>query len=312
VNGLPTPRSTQTPAPHIHPHRDWLRMRVEMGLWPAVAPTGYINEKQIDRPGYVMIDPQRAPVIKQMFEKVAHEKWGCRQIYNWLKFDLNFRGAASNEYLTLSNVHKILHRPFYYGSFEYPVKSGRWYVGKHKPIITKQLYDAVQEQIRGVVTRSGPNEFVFTKLMKCGLCGSGYTAEEKYKTLKKTRNIKRYVYYSCSQSRQFDCKSGYIEESKLIEQFINLVDRIDLNEIGIRDKAKAEIERFKNFQKSLLGLKTKIEVSDIDVRDYAKYVLREGSDAEKRELMERFKSRLLITTGVVEIDNPQRETDKKL
>lgn len=34
-----------------------LRAKVEMGLWPSVAPTGYLNEKLIDRKGYVMVDP---------------------------------------------------------------------------------------------------------------------------------------------------------------------------------------------------------------------------------------------------------------
>ena len=44
-----------------------LRAKVEMGLWPSVAPTAYLNEKRIDRKGYVMVDPDRAPIIKKMF-----------------------------------------------------------------------------------------------------------------------------------------------------------------------------------------------------------------------------------------------------
>ncbi|MEK7201361.1 MAG: recombinase family protein [Patescibacteria group bacterium] len=62
-----------------------LRARCEMGLWPAPAPTGYLNEKRTDKKGYVMIDPLRAPVIKQMFEKVAYEKWSGRKVFRWLK-----------------------------------------------------------------------------------------------------------------------------------------------------------------------------------------------------------------------------------
>ena len=56
-----------------------LRMRCEMGLWPAPAPTGYLNEKRIDRKGYVMIDPQRAPIVKQIFEKIAYEHWSGKR-----------------------------------------------------------------------------------------------------------------------------------------------------------------------------------------------------------------------------------------
>ncbi|MCX6721599.1 MAG: recombinase family protein, partial [Candidatus Staskawiczbacteria bacterium] len=97
-----------------------LRMRCEMGLWPAPAPTGYLNEKLINRKGYVMVDPQRAPVVKQMFEKVAYEKWSGRKLYHWLKFDMNFRSSTSNKPLTLSNIYRLLQLPFYSGTFEYP------------------------------------------------------------------------------------------------------------------------------------------------------------------------------------------------
>ncbi|PIR73523.1 MAG: hypothetical protein COU40_02170 [Candidatus Moranbacteria bacterium CG10_big_fil_rev_8_21_14_0_10_35_21] len=34
-----------------------LRTRVEMGLWPGVAPTGYLNEKMTDRKCQVIVDP---------------------------------------------------------------------------------------------------------------------------------------------------------------------------------------------------------------------------------------------------------------
>ena len=52
-----------------------LRARCERGLWPTVAPLGYLNQKRMDKKGVVIVDPQRAPVIKKMFEKVAYEKY---------------------------------------------------------------------------------------------------------------------------------------------------------------------------------------------------------------------------------------------
>src|SRR3989344_218101 len=65
-----------------------LRTRVEMGLLPAPAPTGYVKEKRMDRKCETLIDPDRAPIIKKMYEKVAYEKWSGRKLYHWLKFDL--------------------------------------------------------------------------------------------------------------------------------------------------------------------------------------------------------------------------------
>ncbi len=66
--------------------RRGLRARVEMGLWPGMAPTGYLNQKLMDKKCQVIIDPERAPVIKKMFEKVAYEQWSGRKVYHWLIF----------------------------------------------------------------------------------------------------------------------------------------------------------------------------------------------------------------------------------
>lgn len=120
--------------------------------------------------------------------------------------------------------------------------------------------------------------------MKCGLCGSGICADEKYKKLK-DGSVNSHIYYGCTKSKDKNCRCGYIREYDLIEQFTKLIDGIDLNEISIREKLKTEVERFKKFQRSILGIKQQIAVNDIDVRNYAKYLLREGSDLERRELL---------------------------
>jgi DNA invertase Pin-like site-specific DNA recombinase len=270
-----------------------LRTRVEMGLWPTVAPTGYLNEKHFDRKGHVIIDSERAPIIKKMFEKVAYEKWSGRKLYNWLKFELNYKTATGNKNLSISNVYLILQNTFYYGVFEYPQKSGNWYTGKHEPLITKELYDQVQEQIKASYQRVENKEFAFTKLMFCGLCGSGITADEKFKHMKNGKTH-RYVYYGCSKSKDRNCKCGYLEEKELVKQFQGLIETIDLNEIEVKEKIKEEIDRFSKMQKFFLGIKKQIKIPDIDIRGYAKYVLREGSDLEKRELLNCFKNKLLL------------------
>lgn len=270
-----------------------LRTRVEMGLWPSVAPTGYLNEKRIDRKGYVMVDPDRGPIIKKVFEKAGYEKWSGRKIYNWLKFDLNYKTATGNKNLSLSNIYLILQNTFYYGVFEYPQKSGNWYTGRHKPLISKELYDQVQEQIKATYKRTENKEFAFTKLMFCGLCGSGISADEKFKHMK-NGNTHRYVYYSCSKSKDRNCKCGYIEEKILIQQFQKLIETIDLNEIEVKEKIKDEVQRFSKMQKFFLGINEKIKMPDIDVRGYAKYVLRDGSDIEKRELLNCLKNKLIL------------------
>jgi site-specific DNA recombinase len=270
-----------------------LKTRVEMGLWPAPAPTGYFKEKRMDRKCETLIDPDRAPIIKQMFEKAAYEKWSGRKIYNWLKFDLNFKTATSNKNLTLSNIYLILQSPFYYGVFEYPKKSGNWYTGKHEPIITKELFDQVQAQVKSQALRVENKEFMFTKLMTCGLCGSGVSAQEKYKKLK-NGDVNRHIYYGCTKSRDKNCKLGYINEEELIKQFEPLMDKINLDEIGIKEKIKTEVERFKKFQRVILGISEKIEIKEIDIRNYVKFILRDGEDIEKRELLGCLRSKIIL------------------
>ena len=280
-----------------------LRARCEMGLWPCTAPTGYLNSKNKDESCHSLIDQHRAPIVKKMFEKVAYEKYSGRKLYTWLKDEIKFK-TRNGKPLTLGNTYLILRNHFYYGTFEYPKSSGLWYIGKHIPIITKELFDKVQEQIvmNLNLNNNEHKEFAFTKLMTCGLCGSGITADEKFKK-QNNGNVHRYVYYLCSKFHDKHCKSGYMREEDLIEQLAGLMDKIELNEIGMKEKIKAEIERHKKFQSGLLGIKeTKIKIADVDIRNYAKYILRDGTITEKRELLMCLKSKILMSNKQTRIE----------
>ncbi len=271
-----------------------LRTRVEMGLWPTTAPTGYLNEKLTDRKCYVIVDPDRSDVIKQMFEKVANDHWSGRKLYHWLKFELNYR-TNRNHHLALSNVYLILQNHFYYGRFEYPRNSGNWYTGKHTPLISKELFDRVQEQLKRDHINRETREFAFTKLLTCGLCGSGITAGERYKKLKDV-TVSRYVYYGCTRSRDLKCLSQYLREEILIEWLLGIVDTIDMNQFGLKERLKEELERFNKFQ-TMVGLeKSKsATASNVDLRTFVKYILKEGSMLEKRELLSNMRIKLLLT-----------------
>lgn len=280
-----------------------LRTRCEMGLRPGVAPLGYLNEKRSDRKCHVVIDPERASIVKQMFEKVANEHWSGRKIYHWLKFELNFK-SKGNHNVSLSNIFLILQTHFYYGVFEYPEKSGNWYTGRHEPIITKELFDRAQSQLkRDQIVRSELKEFAFTKLITCGLCGSGVTADEKFKKRKDGSTIK-YVYYGCTRSRDIHCKCGYIREEDLIDQLVKLIDKLDLNEMHMKQKFEEEVVRLNKFQQSFLGTKMidKTKIKQIDLKDYAKYVLREGTVIEKREFLSCIKNRLVLKNKIVSLE----------
>jgi len=278
-----------------------LRARCEMGLWPTCPPTGYFKEKRVDHKGQCLVDPDRGHVIRQMFEKVAYEKWSGRKIYNWLRFDLNFRTALGKKHLSLGNIYRLLENTFYYGPFEYPRGSGNWYQGKHEPIITKEVFDLVQDQMKNAqLVRRENIEFAFTKVMTCGLCGSGISATEKFKKLK-NGGYNRHIYYGCTKAKDKNCKSGYISEEDLIKQLQKQVEKLDFKKIPIQDKIQSEIKRFKKFQMMTTGKNQNIDVSDVDVKNYIKFLLKEGDDQEKRELLTCLEGKVLLRNKVVEI-----------
>lgn len=272
-----------------------LRARCEMGLWPSVPPTGYLSHSDRNRKCEVILDERRADVIKQMYEKVAYDGWSGRKLYHWLRDGIRFR-TKHGKPLTLSNIYIILKSTFYYGEFEYPKGSGQWYKGIHEPIITKDLYLQVQKQITSDhLVRAQDKEFAFTKMLTCGLCGSGVTADEKFKNLKDGTQA-RYVYYGCTKFRDKNCKCGHIREEDLIEQMANILDTVSLDEIGMKDKIKAEIESHNEFQESVLGkvVKEKIKIKEIDIRNYAKHILRKRPIYEKREVLKNLRSKLIL------------------
>jgi DNA invertase Pin-like site-specific DNA recombinase len=268
-----------------------LRTRCEMGLRPGVSPTGYLNEKHVDKKCQCRIDPKRAPFIKQMFERVANEQWSGRKVYRWLR-EIGFK-TKTGKPLVLANIYLILRNPFYYGEFEYPVGSNNWYAGKHTPIISKELFDRVQTTLNeNFIPKTESKEFAFTKLIRCGYCGSGISADEKFKKLK-DGGVNRHVYYFCTKARNIDCKNPAINETSLINELVGLMDKIDLDELGVKSKVEQEMSRLNRF-KAMLGEKERKSNINVNSRDYAKYLLKEGMLIEKRELLYLLKSKLIL------------------
>lgn len=222
-------------------------------------------------------------------KKVGYEKWSGRKVYHWLRFDLNFY-TRGNKPLALSKIYKLLDNPFYYGVFEYPKDSGNWYQGKREPLITKELFDKAQEQLKRDQIVRERREFAFTKLMVCKRCGSMISVEEKYRRLVDGTSAK-YIYYGCNRSKDRFCKNLYIREEDLVEQMIKIIDKANVNELGIQTKFEEELKRFNKFIQGILQEKN-TKTKDFDIRQYAKYVLRDGTNEDKRELMNCLRSQL--------------------
>ncbi len=274
------------------------KARAEQGYRPCMPAIGYLTER---RPGEsksrVITDPVRAPFIKQIFEKVAFDRLSGRNLYQWI-YQEGFRTRAGNR-VTLSMVYKILHNAYYTGRFEYPVGSGRWFTGSHEPIVNQQLFDDVQRCLSSERGEWGSKEFAFTRLMTCGNCGSGVTADEKKKQLKNGK-IASYIYYRCTHTRNLDCKEPPIREEDLIGQLIELLDELDLNASAVKRKIDDEFERFSRFASDVLGVSDKQKAQKINQRKYVEYLLRSGTIEEKRQLLESVKNRVQLHKGRIQ------------
>lgn len=204
--------------------------------------------------------------------------------------------AASNSFVIRS--FNYLKNPFYYGKFEYPTGSSSWYEGKHDPLINKDLFISTQDQLKSPHknrAKWGSKGFHFTQLITCGGCGSGITAEEKFKKLK-AGGRNRYIYYRCSKKKDFSCNEKYLREEELVKQLLKIFNTINLKDIATKRRFQQELERFRKFARGVLGQVTDNNTSsqDIDIRMYAKYVLQEGTREEKQDILRCLNSKLTL------------------
>lgn len=270
-----------------------LKMRAEMGLLPGVAPIGYLNDKRRDHKCEMIVDPLRAPIVRQMFEKAANDRWSGRKLYTWLK-EQNLT-TRSGKFLSVSSVYLTLRNPFYCGVYEYPRGSGNWYTGKHTALITRDLWQAVQEKLtEDHKPKTRTHEFTFTRMITCGHCGSGITAQEKSKILKQDGSTKWYTYYNCTKVKDRNCKNPYLNEDQLIAELCAVIDKVAIDEIGARHLIEKEVARFNKLRSKVLGSKEKEKVSEIDIKRYAKYLLEEGTMVEKRDLLAHLQGKLVL------------------
>lgn len=278
-----------------------MKTKCENGWRPGPAPLGYINERHYERgKSTIFVDPVRGPLITKMFEKVAFENVTGNELVRWVRYDLRLH-SRGDKFLTRSMIYDILRSPFYYGEFEWPMGKGKMYKGKHKPLITKDLYD----RARLILHRrpSDPyrsHEFAFSGCFICGSCGHHMIAEEKYKTLKSGK-ISRYTYYHCARNAFRPCTEPFMREDRLISQLVGLMDKLELDIPKLDHLFAKDIERFKVFSQGVMGKKSDL-TGDRDYRKYLKFVFEYGGLEERKRAISGIRSTIVVKDGKVRID----------
>ena len=250
-----------------------IKTKLEKGLFPSVAPLGYLNNTdKVKKEKNIIPDPERFQIIRQMLDlmlsgthtpprilEIANRDWG---------FKTRLMGKLGGKPLSRSGIYSIFTSPFYYGWFEYPKGSGQWYKGTHEPTITEEEYDRVQILLgRKGKPRLQRHSFSFTGFIHCGECGSMVTAEEKHQMICSLckhkfsyRNKEKYprcdtlieeipnpkilyyTYYHCTKRRNPSCSQRGIEIKELEQQINAYLYKIKISE-RVKDWAIKQLRK---------------------------------------------------------------------
>lgn len=271
-----------------------IRAKCEMGWRPGMPPIGYWNRAMAGVKD-IVIDPERGLIITKMFERVAENGDSGRTIKRW--FDKIGMTTRSGKGVTLSLIYQMLKNPFYYGEFEYPIKSGNWYEGKHSSLITKELFNTVQKQLVAPKRGWGVKIFTFKDLFKCWSCGSNVIGEEKWRKRKRRPPV-HHIYYHCTRQKNWNCKEPYLSEEKLIKEllrFINFTVIAHPQMIKVSSDFERDIEQYKKARETIL-LQQDIDPDKMKfgIYEYAQFALKNGSIKEKQEIVKAISKRLKI------------------
>ena len=83
--------------------------------------------------------------------------------------------------------------------------------------------------------------------------------------------------------------------------FAGLIDTLNINKVKLTTKLDIEIQKFKKLQAMFLGKKKTEKIEPIDLKDYTKFVLKEGSPLEQRSILECISSELVLKNKIIKI-----------
>lgn len=198
-----------------------LRRKLEKGMYPALAPPGYVNDIHLKQ-GEKTISPHPVyfEVLREIFNLALTGDYSVQKLYEKAE-KLGIKNSKGNP-ISKTQMYRVLTNPFYTGEFEY---SGQTYQGIHKQLITTEEYEIIQSHLKN---RSKPKgqEYVWalTGLVKCSACGRQITAEQH---TKKSGLV--FCYYKCTGKYRYKCPSPYVPTEKLEQMAHDYLGKIKLS-----------------------------------------------------------------------------------
>jgi hypothetical protein len=262
-----------------------MRAMCEKGVRPGQPPIGYklVRSTKFGEPSKIEVDEEKAKYVKKIFEYLAKGYTGV-QAWEYVSEE-GLRTRHGNK-VALSMVYRILRDQFYCGEFEYPIDSGNFYKGKYEPLIDKELFEKAQKGVK-ISKKSawGRKQFYFSRLIRCGKCGSMVCGTECF-----GRGGKPYKYYRCSRSNDHieKCREKYVREENLIESISKLASQTLPNTCRPQREILHELEKINRFS----GQKITLE-------DYLKDILGNGNASEKAQVLRCLEGELVLVGGEV-------------
>ena len=175
-----------------------------------MSPIGYLNVKG----GGIIPHADLAPLVRKTFEAYATGNFTLREVCD--KFNALGLKRKSGRELAVSNYQKLLKNPIYTGLMRY---KGEIFEGKHEPIITKELFDSVQEVMmrKSKPHSKGLKPFLYRGNFRCGECGCFITTEQQ----------KGHHYLRCTK-RKNPCTQKYVREEIITSQIQEEIKKASL------------------------------------------------------------------------------------
>ena len=233
-----------------------MRQKVRNGVWPSKAPLGYLNNAKTRG---IDIDTGKAPKVRKLFELYATRNYNLREIAEWCK-RVNLESNLGNE-ISIGKVHELLQNVFYIGLMKY---KGEMYEATHEPLISRKLFDKVQEIMRekGKPQKVKKHNFAFLGLIKCP-CSAAITAEKKIKP-----SCREYVYYRCTKKKGPCQEKYFLRQKELYRQIKSFLQKVSLSNHDTKkvmaELSKEESQAKEQAKTSVQNLKT--ELSGIETR----------------------------------------------
>ena len=188
-----------------------LRRYVEQHGRPVAVYTDKASLFQVAPRGIHHRDPERAALVRKGFELMAKGIHAADDVLRTVTaLGLTTR---KGRHVPKQTWHAILRNPIYAGW----VKSGDLLVrGLHKPIVSQDLFDSVQDVLAGQSRTAQPRQrvhpgFPLRQFIRCSKCGKGLTAG----VVKK-----KFPYYWCYTK---GCRDVLVSTEELEKSFVRLL-----------------------------------------------------------------------------------------